>query len=102
MNNETIFIVSDCKLIPTNLDQNKIKPNLSIFPNPSQGIIKVDIDDFNCCEVYNMMGVHLLTTKNKTIDLRNLIKSDQMTSSHQITSGIPPHLIHFQVQTFNS
>ncbi|MFB6319209.1 T9SS type A sorting domain-containing protein [Saccharicrinis sp. FJH54] len=44
---------------------------ITIFPNPTQGIINIDFDEYAYCEVYSMMGVRLLTTKDKTIDLKN-------------------------------
>lgn len=44
---------------------------INIFPNPTQGIINIDFDEYAYCEVYNMMGVRILTTKDKTIDLKN-------------------------------
>ncbi|MFB6317139.1 T9SS type A sorting domain-containing protein [Saccharicrinis sp. FJH54] len=55
----------------TSINGNRIK-EINLFPNPTNRMIYIDVNQFDYCEVYNMMGVRLLTTKDKTIDLKNL------------------------------
>ncbi|MFB6320348.1 T9SS type A sorting domain-containing protein [Saccharicrinis sp. FJH54] len=53
--------------------QNKINllkdSQIKVYPNPSKGIL--NIDELDNCEVYNLMGTLLMTTKDKVVDLKN-------------------------------
>lgn len=49
--------------------------NISVFPNPTNDIVKISGDDFNKVEVYNILGQRIFISENtdlKTINLQNL------------------------------
>lgn len=49
--------------------------NISVFPNPTNDIVKITGDDFNKVEVYNILGQRIFISEDtdlKTINLQNL------------------------------
>jgi hypothetical protein len=76
---------SKSSLMPTNIDNSKISEYISIFPNPSNGIISIVLNDIliknNSClniEIFNLRGQKIShfeiskLLKNKKLDLSNL------------------------------
>ncbi len=43
--------------------------NVKLFPNPTEDILTIEVDDFNKIQLYNTVGKLLLTSTQKQIDL---------------------------------
>ncbi|MDD3860195.1 MAG: T9SS type A sorting domain-containing protein, partial [Bacteroidales bacterium] len=55
------------------VDSNNIK-SISIYPNPSQGIINIAGNDIISIDIYDNLGKHVLSTIDREIDLSYLAK----------------------------
>lgn len=73
LNNQyrTTYLYSDGSTagIKDNLDKK-----INAYPNPTKGIVNLEILDFNYVEIYNILGVKVLSSKQTQVDLTNYVK----------------------------
>ena len=46
--------------------------NLTIYPNPTTGLLTISMEDFSHAEVYDLMGRMIKRSQQPTFDLHNL------------------------------
>lgn len=64
-----------------------------IYPNPSQGLITIDADDFQRVEFYNIVGVKVFESSDKEINFQHLEKGIYLLQVHTYYHGRSLHRI---------
>jgi hypothetical protein len=55
-----------------NIDETIENKNLTLYPNPTTGLLTIAMDGFSHAEVYDLMGRKIKQSQRPTLDLRNV------------------------------
>lgn len=58
--------------ILTNNNEEKVKSNINIYPNPAINFVTIEDKDFTEASLYNQLGVKVMTINSKTFDMSSL------------------------------
>ena len=78
---------SDCYLVQNvGLENNFVKSEIKLYPNPTNGIVTIDAKQFQKAEVFDATGRLMLTSKSNIIDLKRQATGLYLIKVH--TKGI--------------